>query len=132
MDSQPSRSSTAGVPTADRRSSTAINALIGAVAGLVLSFIPLSTLLGGAVAGYLEGGTTNDGLRVGAIAGLVMLLPMLFFGLVLVPFVLGIGTGSFPAAFGLVAVLLFVFVAVYTVGLSAVGAVLGNYLKYEL
>ncbi|WP_247002397.1 DUF5518 domain-containing protein [Halosolutus gelatinilyticus] len=118
-------------PETDRRSSTAINALIGGVAGIVLSFVPLSTLLGGAVAGYLEGSTTNDGLRVGAIAGLVMLLPMLFIGLFLVPFILGFWTGGGPS-FALLAIFVLVFGAVYTVGLSAVGGILGVYVKDEL
>lgn len=37
----------------------------------MLGFIPFSTVLGGGVAGYLEGGTYDDGAKAGAIAGLV-------------------------------------------------------------
>lgn len=69
-------------PTAvtDDGSSTFVNAIIGAVAGIVLSFIPLSSLLGGAVAGYLQGGEKADGLRVGVIAGVIMLVPLMLIG----------------------------------------------------
>nr|WP_310918613.1 DUF5518 domain-containing protein [Haloarcula sp. S1CR25-12] len=38
---------------------TLLNAVIGVVASVVLGFVPFSTVLGGAVAGYLEGGTTT-------------------------------------------------------------------------
>lgn len=53
-----------------------LNAVVGAVAGLVLGFVPLSPGIGGAMAGYLQGGSRGDGLRVGAVAGLPRLPPM--------------------------------------------------------
>lgn len=102
------------------------------MAGIVLSFIPLSTVLGGAVAGYLEGGDMDAGLRVGALAGIIMLIPFALFGLLFVMFFLGFGTGGAPIAFGLFAVIILLFGAVYTVGLSAVGGYLGVYIKHEL
>ncbi|WP_306055988.1 DUF5518 domain-containing protein [Natronococcus wangiae] len=115
--------------TSGNGSSTAFNALIGGIAGVILSFIPLSTILGGAIAGYLESGGSEDGLKVGAIAGLVMLIPFVFFGFFLL-FILGVaGT---PAAFGLLGLLALFFAALYTVGLGALGGVLGVYLKDEL
>ena len=116
----------------DESSSTAINALIGAIAGIVLSFIPLSTILGGAIAGYLEGGEPEDGVKVGAIAGLIMLIPVLFFGTVFLSFGFGFGPGGPPAAFGLMAIVVLVFGAIYTVGLGILGGFLGVYLKHEL
>lgn len=120
-------------PKTDRGSSnTAINALIGAVAGIILSFVPLSTLLGGAIAAYLEGGTTNDGLRVGAIAGVIMLVPMIVMGMVFMLFFVGFGTGGAPGMFIVMLFMMLVFGAVYTVGLGAVGGYLGIYLKDEL
>ncbi|ELY45715.1 DUF5518 domain-containing protein [Natronorubrum tibetense] len=109
---------------------TVFNALVGGAAGIVLSFVPGSTLLGGGVAGYLEGGQPADGLRVGALAGLVMLVPFVFFGFLASIFFLGVG-GSAPGL-GVFFVLFLVFGAFYTVGLSAVGAVLGIYVKNEL
>ena len=124
--------STTAVDDRDDGSSTVINALIGAIAGIVLSFIPLSTVLGGAIAGYLEGGTAEDGVKVGAIAGLIMLIPILFFGTVFLSFFVGLGPGGPPAAFGVMAVVVIVFGALYTVGLGILGGFLGVYLKHEL
>ena len=89
----------------------------------------LNALIGGA-AGYLEGGQPADGLRVGALAGLVMLVPFVFFGFLVAIFFLGAG-GSTPA-FGALFVAFLVFGALYTVGLSILGAVLGIYVKNEL
>lgn len=108
-----------------------INAIIGAVVGIVLSFIPLSPLLGGVIAGYLEGGDPNRGLKVGAVAGAIMLLPLAFIGTVLL-FLLGFGIGSSTVAFGVMALLVLLLSAVYTVGLSVVGGYLGVYLENEL
>lgn len=113
-------------------SSTLINAFIGAVAGIILSFIPLSTLLGGGVAGYLEGGEPGDGLRVGAIAGVIMLVPFVFIGFVMMMFFVGGGMAGPPVAFGLMMVFMLFLGALYTVGLSAVGGYLGIYIKNEL
>ncbi|WP_440771317.1 DUF5518 domain-containing protein [Natronorubrum sp. DTA28] len=109
---------------------TPLNAVIGGAAGIVLSFVPGSTLLGGGIAGYLEGGEPADGLRVGALAGLVMLVPFVFFGFLASIFFLGV-SGSAPGM-GVMLVVFLVFGALYTVGLSVVGAVLGIYVKNEL
>ncbi|QSX01088.1 DUF5518 domain-containing protein [Haloterrigena alkaliphila] len=76
----PSPTTTVDAPANDTGSSTLINALIGRVAGIILSFIPFSTILGGAIAGYLEGGEPNNGLKVGAIAGVIMLIPFVLMG----------------------------------------------------
>lgn len=127
----PSPATTVDTPT-DDSSRTVLNAVIGAVAGIILSFIPLSTLLGGVIAGYLEGGEMENGVKVGAIAGLIMLIPLVFIGLFALTFFLGVGTGGPPFAVGLMAFFILVFGALYTVGLSVVGGVLGIYLKNEL
>ena len=111
---------------------TYINAIIGAVATLLLSFTGISPVLGGAVAGYLEGGETRDGLRVGAISGAIASIPA--FGiLLLVLFIVpvapepGVVIGG-----GLIALLIVALVFAYTMALSAVGGVLGAYAKREL
>jgi uncharacterized membrane protein (GlpM family) len=116
---------------------TLINALLGAVATAILSgFVPLAPVLGGVIAGYLEGGNRDDGLRVGAISGVIPLLlaiPIAAIGL----FVFG---GAFlgiqaPASVSLFAIALivvgFVFGLLYFIGLSAVGGWLGNYVKHD-
>ncbi|ELY50552.1 DUF5518 domain-containing protein [Natronococcus jeotgali] len=110
-----------------RDTSTALNAVIGGVVGIVLSFVPLSPVLGGTVAGYLEGGDTDDGLKVGAFAGLVALLPIALVGF----FVLVLLVGGTPAAFGILGLVGLFFVAIYTVGLGALGGAIGVYVEDE-
>lgn len=105
-----------------------MNALIGAAVGILLSFVPLSPVLGGGVAGYLEGGESDDGLRVGAVAGAVMAIPLAFIGLVLSVFVLGAGA---PVGVGAMFLLALLLIALYTVGLGALGGLVGASLAEE-
>jgi hypothetical protein len=120
----------------ERAPNTLLNGLVGGVVAVVLSFLPFSTVLGGAVAGYLEGGETADGVKVGAIAGLVSFVPIALFVSVIglfVPIVTmldgtGPGFGAGLAVWlGLFAVL--VVVAIYALGFSILGGVIGVYLK---
>ena len=106
-----------------------VNALLGAAVSVVLSFLPFSPVVGGAVAGYLEG---SDGARLGALAGVFAAIPMfgLFFlvGGALFAF-LGFGEaalGSLAVAFAVV-----LLVAAYSLALSTVGGMLGVYLRDE-
>ncbi len=118
--------------------STAVNALIGAVASVVLFFLPFQTVVGGVVAGYLQGPDTDDGLWVGALAGVFMLVPLLLvlllFGgavLAVLPFLSGEAFGL--GALGFVAFLVVLVVGgLYTVGLAALGGVLGAWVNREL
>ncbi|MBX0294487.1 DUF5518 domain-containing protein [Haloarcula nitratireducens] len=116
---------------------TLLNAVIGAVAtALLSSFVPFAPVFGGALAGYLQGGDRNDGLRVGVVSGLIGLvfsaIVAVFVFVVLFGLVLSggmpVGFGAFGFAF---LVLVGLFSAVYVVGLSALGGWLGNYVKYE-
>ena len=116
-------------------SDSTLHALVGAVVTVVLSFIPfVSPVLGGGVAAYLSEADANEGVRIGAISGVIASVPLLLLGLFLV-FVLGVfavsGPGGGGVAFGiggLIFVLLFGAIAVaYTVGLSALGGYLGAY-----
>jgi len=117
---------------------TLVNALVGGIAAVVLSFVPFSPVLGGAVAGYLQGGTRNDGLWVGVYAGVVAGIPIVLGGvgfLLLWGFML-LGYGTPGAGGGLAVFLVFalgglVVGALYTVGLSALGGWLGNYVRYD-
>lgn len=60
-------------------------AVAGAMTTGLLSFVPFSPVLGGALAGYLERAESDRTVSVGALAGLLPLLPLLL----LVGFVLG-------------------------------------------
>ncbi|OVE85721.1 DUF5518 domain-containing protein [Natronolimnobius baerhuensis] len=106
---------------------TLMNAAAGGGAGIVFSFIPGSPLLGGAIAGYLEGGETTDGLWVGLFAGLIMLIPVTFFGMVAFTFFAG-----GPGVLGTFLLVMFLIGMLYALGLSIFGAVIGVYLKNEL
>ncbi|MEF8775900.1 MAG: DUF5518 domain-containing protein [Haloarculaceae archaeon] len=123
---------------------TLVNAVIGAVVNVVAgAFLPFGPLFGGAAAGYLEGGSREAGLKVGAIAGVIALVPLflfltLFGGLVFAILAGGSMGGGLPmgfpmaaGGFGFVVIVLLLFGAVYIVGLSAVGGYLGNYVKYD-
>lgn len=119
-----------------------MNGLIGAIVGVILApIVPFSTVVGGIVAGYLQGGDRQDGLKVGAVAGAIMLVPILLFLLLLgnVFFVAALG-GVFPgpSMFGLAGgftIVVFVFAllfgVVYVVGFAALGGWIGNYLKTD-
>ncbi len=105
-------------------SSRTANIIIGGIVGLVLSFIPFSTALGGAVSGYLEAGSTRDGAVVGTLAGLVMILPMILFGLSL-----SIMIGIIGAEEGMFLIGGFLLLVIpYTVIPSATGGWLGAYI----
>ena len=114
---------------------TLLNAVIGGIASIVLSFIPLSPVLGGAIAGHLEGGDRSTGLRIGVYAGIVAAVPLALFLLVAIVIFgtfLEMGPGGGEGAAILIFFLIVVVVmALYTVGLSAVGGWLGNYVRYD-
>lgn len=113
------------VKSAVDTSNTLLNAAIGAVATVGLSFTAVSPVIGGAIAAYLEG---DDGLRVGAISGVIALLPAVL--VVLLGFVFFVGAG---AAGGAVFVFLgVVLVGAWVVGLSVLGGYVGIYLREEL
>lgn len=110
-------------------SKTWLNALLGAAVTIFLSFIPFSPVLGGGVAGYIEGGNIKSGGGVGALSGVFAAIP-------LVLIIIGV------AGFGLIAegepvFILFgsvgiVVIGFYLIALSAVGGVLGVYVKNEV
>lgn len=111
---------------------TLANALVGAVVAIFLTFLPLSPLLGGLVAGYLQGGSRGDGVRVGVVVGVVTFLPVVGFGLMLFGFGAFYLVGGMPLHLGvagivLVGLFLLVLFGAYTVGLAALGGWLGNY-----
>ncbi len=119
---------------------TILNAVLGAVASVVLGpVVPFAPVLGGAIAGYLQGGSRNDGIRVGAYAGLIALIPLfLLFMIVGSAFFavmaggMGMGMpGGFAGLGAIVLLMAFLFTALYTVGLCIIGGWLGNYVKHD-
>jgi hypothetical protein len=58
----------AGSHTGFERYLTMLHALVGAVTAVVLSFVPFSPLLGGVVAGFLEGPDSRDGTVAGGVS----------------------------------------------------------------
>ena len=104
---------------------TTTNAIVGAIVSVVTSFVPLSPVLGGLVAGYLQKGSRMD-------AGLVAAAPIALLFVSLIIGLFGVSTevgAGFEA--GLVAVALAVAAivsALYLVVLSAIGGYFGVYL----
>jgi hypothetical protein len=126
---------------------TLLNAVIGAVVTVVLSFTTVSPILGGAVAGYLQQESRRDGARVGAISGGIAFLPFIllvvfFFGVFglfgtvargpMGPGMMGGGVGL-PGAVELVIVFLVLFplVIAWNVGLGALVEDLGVVVREE-
>lgn len=116
-------------PVGDPERSPWVNALIGAVVTVVTAFIPFSPALGGGVAGYLQQGGDREGLRIGALAGVLAAIPIMFiFGLIFVVMFLGIAvSGEVAGPLFVVGILVVIalFVVAYTVALSAVGGLVG-------
>jgi hypothetical protein len=115
-------------------SDSTLHALIGAVVTVVFSFVPFSPVFGGGVATYLNDADTSDGVRIGALSGLVAAVPLLLLGLLLFVvfglFAVGGPGGRMGVGLGglFVVLLLGVVGIAYTVGLSALGGYLGAYL----
>jgi hypothetical protein len=98
---------------------TVLNALLGAlVTATTALFVPFSPVLGGAAAGYLQGGETSDGLKIGAISGLIALVPLLFLLLIVLVFlpVFGPPRGA----------VIFLFFAAVVLGLVVIAAIVLN------
>lgn len=125
---------TAGTGYADSRRHSGrplLYGAIGGVASVILVFIPYSTVVGGAIAGYLHGGTIRDGAVVGTVAGVVALLPLILIGILAVT-VLGVLGGLAGVAIGVVLVLVFGFGLIYVIVLSIIGGIIGSVIRAEL
>ena len=115
---------------------TALNAVIGAVVTVLTTFVPFSPVLGGALAGYLQKEGSSMALKVGALSGVIAMLPFL----VVVPLIAG-GLpflaffdvpGAFAGFIGVFVIFAILASVVYVVGLSVVGGYLGWYLDNEI
>ena len=107
------------------------NGLVGGIVAVLLSVLPLSTVLGGGVAGYLERGRGKRGSAAAVVAGLVAFVPYVLASLyvALTPSVsppgptLVVSPGLIVAVAG--------FALVYVVGLSVLGGLIGGYVYDE-
>lgn len=110
------------------------NAALGAVVTVLLAFTVVSAVLGGAIAGYLQGVQPRRALKTGAISGVFASIPILL--------VLGLGfvlSLIQPTAVGvsgfleiLVVGIIVPLLVAWIVGLSALGGFLGAALRREL
>ena len=111
------------------RGDTLLNAAIGGVITIGLSFTGFSPLLGGGVAGYLQGESAKVGAKVGAIAGVIAAIPlglMMLFGFLFFAFA---PSGAFPFGVGFLMMLVAVpMLLAWFVVLSAVGGYVGGFL----
>lgn len=123
----------------ERGPSLLVNALLGGVAAVLLAFLPFSTVLGGALAGYLQGPDRRAGLKAGALAGVVAFLPLVLVAFLVLGFFVivpsdpggpgpGAGFVGFLVAFVLTAGSI---LGIYTVGGGALGGYVGSYLKED-
>lgn len=110
---------------------TLVDAGWGTLVTLVLSFLPFSSIVGGAVAANRHGGGYASGLWLGLLAGVGAMVPLLalFVPALYVVGLLGFGippsSPGYPIFLGLVGV----FFLAYTVGLSAVGGLGGTWAR---
>lgn len=105
---------------------TFVLALVGAVVAFLTAFVPGSPVLGGLLVGWLQRDDPRRGAKTGGLVGLLFALPtVLLASLAFGVFVGASAFGALPAAFGLVAFVLFALGAAYTVGLGVLGGYLG-------
>ena len=108
------------------------HALLGAVIGAVLSFIPLATGLGGAVAGYFERSDSSSGhpTRAGAVSGLLLVMPVLvllaFMFAGLVSGLQAVGQGDAVGVSVVLGLLTGAISAAITAGVGALGGFVGG------
>lgn len=102
-----------------------LGAGVGAFVSVFLWYIPLSPLLGGAVAGFLQGGTVDDARRAGMLSGALIPAFVLLFALAAFLIAGARVFGRFPFGPGIAAAVSVVGV-VYAVGLGTAGGWLGG------
>jgi len=104
---------------------------VGALVTIALSFVPFSSVVGGAVAATTHGGSYRTGLWLGTLAGVVAMVPLLalFVPALYVAGLLGFGIPPGAPGYGLFVALVFGFFLAYTVGLSALGGLGGVWVR---
>lgn len=108
------------------RGSSLRNGLVGGVVAVVLTVLPLSTLLGGAVAGYLDRRAGRGGSVAGAVTGVVAAVPYLLGGVYLSVSEVAVPVPELGVPTGILVAGATAFMIVYAVGLSVLGGVVGS------
>lgn len=120
------RRAAAGEPTSDFFA----NSLTGAVVSGVLSFVPFSPVVGGAVAGYFERGESERSLGAGAFSGLLGMAPVATVAaFVLAGAILGVlavGESDVAVFLAIVTLVVVMIVATIGAGLGALGGYVGG------
>ncbi|QIO23308.1 DUF5518 domain-containing protein [Haloarcula sp. JP-L23] len=106
---------------------TLVDAGWGALVTVALSFVPFSSVIGGAVAANRHGSGYASGLWLGLLAGVGAMVPLLvlFVPALSIAGALGFGIHPSSPAYELFLALVFAFFLAYTVGLSALGGLGG-------
>jgi len=108
------------------------NAIVGAVAAIVLGFIPLSQALGGAIAGYLQREDRDTNVKVGALSGLLTGLPIViavvFVFAGLIDGTLGVEDGNWAPLLIAVTGFTVVLTLLFVIAVGAIGGWIGGHL----
>lgn len=114
-----------------RGEGAAFHAGYGAVVTVLLSFIPFSSVLGGAVAAFRDDRGYLGGFGLGLVAGVFAAVPLaaLFVPAMAVAGTLGFGVPPSSPAYGVFLGLVGLFFLVYTVGFSGLGGVVGVWIR---
>lgn len=104
------------------------HALLGAVVSTVTSFVPLSPVLGGLVAGYLERGDSERTISVGAASGLVVSAPFFLIGLFVAAGLVAGFTALGDTGLGWIVAGLVILGALLSLGFTAVLGAVGGWI----
>lgn len=107
------------------------DATVGAVVTLAVSFVPFSSIGGGLVAGHRRSGGYLAGIASGTLAGVLAAVPLvvLFVPAMAIAGRLGFGMAPSSPAYDLFLAIVGALFLVYTVGLSALGGLLGTWTR---
>lgn len=118
----------AGEPTSD----FIAHALLGAVVSAVTSFIPFSPVIGGGVAGYLERGDSERTLRVGTASAVIFAAPIVALALFVAGGVIAGFARIGDSSLGVVAALMIVIVAAFSLAFTALFGAIGGWIGGKL
>jgi len=104
---------------------------VGATVTVLTSVLPFSSVLGGAVASSRAERGWAGGFGIGALAGVLAAIPLLVLFVPALAIAIWLGFGIQPGApgFEIFLAVAFGLFLVYTIGLSALGGVLGVWLS---